>query len=361
MDPNREIDWLPIQEIRWLPFGEIGWLPSEEISHYRDIFNKRAFELILDTDVLSGENIQATLLLNGGAVFERKFERLSCSITGTPLVKLEPCEKDLRILNQKFLQAAKTGTPEQLDELLECGADPNTFDRRNCSAIQFVCDRSCDYVAGSESPVLGPRNSLILERLIAVLGEHKADVNRSYVTNGDTPLMKLVHYGQAQGMDQLLTFKPNVNAQNFEGNTALMLAADRADPMIVRTLLRAKPNLLLKNRDGKTARDIAQKKGYEEIADLLTPVTATAKIEGRSDGTCSPAMIHLSRNETVEITLAGEGAMFMLSAPDLGLDLMSMPSRPSKRVITPTRTGTFPFTCGVHGSTQQTRGSFMVM
>ena len=134
--------------------------------------------------------------------------------------------------------------------------------------------------------------------------------------------MKLLNYGQTKGMDQLLTFKPNFNAQNFEGNTALMLAADRADPMIVRTLLRAKPNLLLKNRDGKTARDIAQKKGYEEIADLLTPVTATAKIEGRSDGTCSPAMIHLSRNETVEITLAGEGAMFSLSSPYLCLDLI---------------------------------------
>ncbi|OQW53834.1 MAG: hypothetical protein A4S09_06350 [Proteobacteria bacterium SG_bin7] len=83
-------------------------------------------------------------------------------------------------------------------------------------------------------------------------------------------------------------------------------------------------------------------------------------IEGQSDGTCKPDVIHLTKGKKVELVLKAANEMFVLKAPDLEVDLMSMPGQPSRKSITPTKTGTFPFTCGKHGGSQM-NGQIMVM
>ncbi len=101
------------------------------------------------------------------------------------------------------------------------------------------------------------------------------------------------------------------------------------------------------------------------IALSLVPALSFADpIIGQDDGTCTPTMVHIMAGEESEIVLqASEVEMFMLTAPDLGIELMAMPGESARVLVTPEEAGTFPFTCGKHGAPEeeQTLGEFMVM
>lgn len=86
-------------------------------------------------------------------------------------------------------------------------------------------------------------------------------------------------------------------------------------------------------------------------------------IEGLSDGSCKPEMIHLTKNKKVELVLKSDNEMFVFKANDLQIDLMSMPGHPARKTFTPTQSGEFLFTCGKHGASesQTTHGKIMVM
>lgn len=64
--------------------------------------------------------------------------------------------------------------------------------------------------------------------------------------------------------------KINVNQQDYEGMTALMLAAQAGQTEAVKTLKLFKASTLLKNKQGKTALDLARSKGNSEIVKLLS-------------------------------------------------------------------------------------------
>lgn len=64
--------------------------------------------------------------------------------------------------------------------------------------------------------------------------------------------------------------KINVDQQDYEGMTALMLAAQAGHVEAVKTLIFFKANKLLKNKKGKTALDLARSKNNIEIVKLLS-------------------------------------------------------------------------------------------
>jgi ankyrin repeat protein len=64
--------------------------------------------------------------------------------------------------------------------------------------------------------------------------------------------------------------KINVNQQDDDGMTALMLAAEAGQVEAVKTLLFFKANKLVKNKQGKTALDLARSKNNTEIVKLLS-------------------------------------------------------------------------------------------
>jgi len=64
--------------------------------------------------------------------------------------------------------------------------------------------------------------------------------------------------------------KINVDQQDYEGNTALMLAAQAGHVEAVKTLIFFKANKLLKNKQGKTAHDLARSISNPEIVKLLS-------------------------------------------------------------------------------------------
>ena len=68
----------------------------------------------------------------------------------------------------------------------------------------------------------------------------------------------------------LLEADAQIDAQNnYGGETPLIRASFRGEEAAVRELLKGNPNLDLKNKDGETALDVARRKNYQSIVDLL--------------------------------------------------------------------------------------------
>lgn len=344
-------------------------------AYYKDFMNEKAFTLTIKLDPNSTESLPASLSLDEGSVWAQKIPNLLCSVPKLPPAPSEACMKwSTAKKNTALIRAAKAGTLEQIDALLDCGANPNFHDAKGCTPLLYMTDLACGYRPsgtttnpanpnGQESPIMSPRSAMNLNDYINLLLSQGAEIDSKDPVTNETPLLKLVKYSQADAAEIFINLEADINAQDVEGNTAIMLAADKGNYYLVRTVLDGNPNLALKNKAGKTAYQIAEKKGYGGLLDLLTPAAKSETIEGKNDGTCTPKMVHLMVGKSVEIVLKSSTKMFLLKAPALNLELMSMPGQPAKQTITPTRTGTFPFTCGVHGAPddQQTKGSFMVM
>lgn len=337
---------------------------------YEDVLGSKIFRLTIQNP--DSTHLMAEAVMDEGKVYEVRFPQLHCVNEGTALPPAPPCPAGNS--NAALLKIARWGSAEQASLALECGANPNAMDTRGCSALQIMTDLSCGYVASAtpghpadpdapEAPARGTRDTLVLPDLMKVLIEAGARVDSLQPTTKRTPLMNLVLAGSISELDTLLENSANVNAQDIEGRTALMYAAERGDEIQVRTFLPHSPDLGLKDRKQKTAYDLAVAAGYPDMAEeLLKPQAKAETVTGQTDGTCSPTMVHIMAGEEVVIRLtAPSNAMFLMTAPDLGIELMAMPGQSVDQKIKPTTRGTFPFTCGVHGGANQTRGSFMVM
>lgn len=340
---------------------------------YSDLFSERSFRLELEATGPEGDQISSVLVLNEGTWFASRFDGLRCSIEGKPVRELSACPSTAEAQNQLF-RNVRQGTLQQLSALLGCGIDADVSDANGCSPLHLVTHLGCGAALPTGSaPPTSPhapaatdtrgRGVLIEEEMIRALVAHGADMDAQDL-RGQTALMNAVRNGQLQSVSALVELGADVDAQDATGMTALMIAASRGDEMAVRAMLENEPDLWMTNGAGKTASEIAMSRGNRRLAELLAPKAKIEKVIGAEDGSCSPTMIHIYVDKEVEIVLeASASKMFLLESKDLGLELMAMPGGTAKKKIRPKKTGTFPFTCGVHGAPadQQTQGSFMVM
>ena len=71
-------------------------------------------------------------------------------------------------------------------------------------------------------------------------------------------------------VELLLDYFADVDAQDAQGTTALMLATQKNDIKLVKLLLDNFADISIKDNDGKTTKDWAKKKGYSDIFNLLS-------------------------------------------------------------------------------------------
>lgn len=103
--------------------------------------------------------------------------------------------------------------------------------------------------------------------------------------NGNTPLLIAAQRGYAQMVKKLLEQGADVDARNDYGTTALMFASDYGHAEIVRILLDHGATVNLKDVRGHTALMFAANKGYEEIVEMLLEAGADAGIKDREGHT----------------------------------------------------------------------------
>ena len=96
-------------------------------------------------------------------------------------------------------------------------------------------------------------------------------------------------YGNSSCQKVLLDTKANIEATNNNGNTALMMAAERSYPESVKILLAAKANIEAKNNHGNNALMVAAHRDHPECARLLLDAKAdveVTKVDGENAPMC---------------------------------------------------------------------------
>ncbi len=104
--------------------------------------------------------------------------------------------------------------------------------------------------------------------IVKLLIEAKADVN-AQDSDGATSLLLAADLGQTSMVKLLLEHKAHVDVQDANGTTPLIAAAKSDAIDSAKALLKAKANRDLQDNDGKTALMYAQEKGYDKLAKLL--------------------------------------------------------------------------------------------
>jgi hypothetical protein len=327
---------------------------SSDIRAFQLKIKKPAKSNTDEPQVVSGE-----LVLDQGTTIEKNVPSLSCKLVGVPSVTDSICGTGQDQLNTKLFNAVMDQSKTEVQQLLACGANPEAKDQWGCTPLLKLTDENCGQQGSHAS-----RSSLFLDELIATLIDHGAQYNIVDPKSGETPLIKLVANQEISAIGTLLDYGPDVDVQDHLGNTALIKGATTGDKLLVQTLLDGKPNLKVKNKAGKTAYQIAKENGFSNLLEMLQPPSHSQIVEGSDAGGCTPSMIHIYKDQAVEVVLqATANNMFLMNSPGLGINLMAMDGESVKITVTPTKTGMIPFTCGIHGApdNQQTHGNFMVM
>jgi uncharacterized protein len=188
---------------------------------------------------------------------------------------------------------------QKLDALLKAGANPNICGPSGVSPLSLAASVSTrkfietliSYGANLNYPVDSTGASPIFQALaemkyeaVSVLIVNSADV-KLIADNGYTTLHSLATVPQLAGLpigqkgrledqqiavaNELLKRGLNVNAQNKQGFTPLMLASLFNNRKLVSFLLQKGANVKLQSARSETALSYAEKKGHKEIVDLL--------------------------------------------------------------------------------------------
>jgi uncharacterized protein len=154
---------------------------------------------------------------------------------------------------KNLLEAVTAGDIAQVRELIKAGADLSEWDE--------------------ESP-LSKAAEMGRADIVDVLLKAGADVNYGGIW---VPLCCAVRSRNAATVKRLLEAKPKVDAQEEEGDTALMYAAGIGDLEMVKMLVAAGASPKKKDNDGETA--IIYGKDFPQVVEFLKPLSTKADVK----------------------------------------------------------------------------------
>jgi len=103
---------------------------------------------------------------------------------------------------------------------------------------------------------------------INVLLSAGADIN-SQNNQGNTPLMLAAKIGNMRILDIILSHNPEINLQNKKGSTALIIAAKTGQFHVVKKLVTNGADIKMRDNKGNTALTLASKFGHNKIVTYL--------------------------------------------------------------------------------------------
>lgn len=274
---------------------------------------------------------------------------VDCEVFGSiPAAPVCPKDKDRALLSA--MDTAET--VEQIEFLLQCGANPNTTNSKSCTPLMLAVDPDCH--PGSASGMI--TDTVALVDLFLSNGAFIDTQDRK----GETALIKSARNGMSNVYSSFIASEASFDHQDKKGNTALMYAALEGDKWIIQDILEGNPDRRLKNKSGKTAFDLAKHWHDKETADLVRIPDQTVTISGKSDGTCAPLAIEVKQGQAIEFVLNATDKMFKLDAKGLGLSLMADRGSFAKQILTMENRGNYKFTCGFHGANTASEGVISV-
>ncbi|MBC7539421.1 MAG: ankyrin repeat domain-containing protein [Bacteriovorax sp.] len=327
---------------------------------YKSLLDDAELNLILTNNSKEIDSYNGILTLDKGSSHERVLTDLHCTLIGTLDAPFQCAETQAKN-DQSLFDAILTSDLDEVNYTLECGADTNSVNKVGCTPLLNLLDSQC----GTRlTRSIYPFSPMKLNQLSSLLIDSGTNIEGQDPINQQTALHKAVLLNNSDVVKMLVDLEANINSQDSNGLTPLMLSVFSGDYFLVNDLLTANANIELKNKKGKTAYDLAKDLGREDIAELLLPVKSSILISGNSnDIGCSVSKIELVKNEVVEIILkSSSNKMFRLLSPELGIDLMAQPNEKIKARYTPNSIGTFNYICGPHGAqdSQQTKGVIII-
>jgi uncharacterized protein len=165
-------------------------------------------------------------------------------------------EIDLDKANQVPLTiAAAQGNLKKVHDLLLSGTPPNLTDISGRPAIGWAA--------------LEGHTDVIQELLKAP----RIFVNAKD-QQGNTAVLLAAQRGHAEAVDALIAGKADLNLDNNDGMTALMYAAQNGYLRIVQALVKAGADPTIQDRTGRTALDWAQDSNRQDVAQFLQRAAA---------------------------------------------------------------------------------------
>ncbi|KAK3757892.1 hypothetical protein RRG08_048487 [Elysia crispata] len=161
-------------------------------------------------------------------------------------------------LNVSLLEACRQGRKFIVQKLVRSGAEVNVRDNKRCTTPL--------HIAAEQGFV----------DIAAFLLDKDADVDACDGHGNSALILAVNRAGSSDMLNLLLAYKAKVNHKNSQGVTALMKAVEVMDIDAVKILILAGSKLKERNKFGKTARYIAVKLG---IADVFDSLKSKARVE----------------------------------------------------------------------------------
>lgn len=176
-----------------------------------------------------------------------------------------------------FISALHFDRPEVIEKLLARGFDPNTPNEKGVAglllAIQSESPKSAMVLARHPQTQVNTQNKegetpLMLAAINNQLGLAKALIQRGADVNkpGWTPLHYASTRGHREMMRLLLENEAYIDSESANGTTPLMMAAYYASPLSVKLLLEEGADPTLVNSANTSALDLALSKDHQQSA-----------------------------------------------------------------------------------------------
>lgn len=331
---------------------------SGSVLHGLDLHGKRVWKnesTLQYKSLLNSMNDYLQIKLNdSGDILEALFNKplsgfknilVDCKMSGTlPPAPLCAVNAD----SELFSLIKSNASLEEMEWIINCGADVNAKDKWGCRPLLTLFDSGC----GQKNAVThAPAGGLFSHTgaIADLLMSNGALIDARDPVNQESALIKAVKYGAKDFVESFLAGEADFNAQDAEGFTAIMHAVVRGDKWLVQDLLEGNPDLQLKNKKGQTALDLAKQMKREDIIPMVKTPDRSVTIKGLSDGSCSPLAIELKKNEIVEFILEADSRMFLIESSELQLEIMADRDSKAKKIMTMDKEGEFEFSCGIHG------------
>lgn len=279
---------------------------------------------------------------------------LSCTITGDAGLANVCVEDDETAYDQWLLSASAEGNFDRAQQAIACGANSSVVNDQGCSPLMIstlVDGGDCGLLVPNQSQ----RDSYRWERSKAIfkyLVEDGANADQQDM-NGESVTHKLLS-SFPELIETLKDSGANLNLQDKYGMTPVMQAALSNNENAIKVLVKAEVDLKKRNVLGQTAYDLGSNLS-PSIRSLLSPTESLGiVIQGSATG-CTPSSIKVPMSKPTKITLKSMTTdMFVMTAPDLGIDLMAAPNGTASYILNTSKMGSFKFQCGVHGGRQMT-------
>lgn len=228
---------------RWFTFlGGYGMGRGCPVCVYTDIRQDTLPSYLRAFSIVSNPSDLLTYLDRERILWERN--------AAIDFAKSKLLEWGMALSDEAFARAVSEGNEEAVELFLRAGFSP---DARNSKGVPAV------------SLAIRSRHRNIVQKLI----ERGADVNVSSADRGDTPLMEAAVRGEPEILEDLLKNGADLNVQNENLQTALMLAIGESYIQIAKRLIEAGAQDIGPDELGMTALKYAQLFKHEEIAALL--------------------------------------------------------------------------------------------